>query len=336
MANVDRVLIDDWYVVARIEDCPPNSIKSVRLLGEDLVLWRGSTSESPILAWQDRCPHRGTRLSLGKIVDDTFTCKYHGWAYNSAGQCVNIPSSGAQRPPTGICIKTYQCQECWGLVWVSLGNPAHDVPPFPEWNDPNYRKIYFGTHSHHFYASPFRVFESIFDTSHFSFVHQGSLGTDTQPEVGEQIVEVKSDSITISNIEINQSSIGSTGIDSRVTYTYKIYPPLTLYGYKESIKGKMTFLNTVTPIDEEESLVWGQLAMDYGHEIPKLEIAQFYDEVMSQDIPVVGSQRPKLLPLLSQNDSNTPWTSEVHAPCDQASVAYRRCLKKLGITYGVC
>ncbi|MBO1352000.1 MAG: hypothetical protein EBE86_033640 [Hormoscilla sp. GUM202] len=52
--------------------------------------------------------------------------------------------------------------------------------------------------------------------------------------------------------------------------------------------------------------------------------------------PSKESQRPVCLPLLSQNNTDTQWSPEVHASCDRASIAYRRWLKKLGITYGVC
>ena len=64
----EPVLFNDWHVVGRSQDLNAGKVLSVRLLEQDLVLWRHHHQP---LAWQDRCPHRGARLSLGKIVDRT-------------------------------------------------------------------------------------------------------------------------------------------------------------------------------------------------------------------------------------------------------------------------
>ena len=61
---------------------------AVRLLGEDLVLWRAG---GQAVAWQDLCVHRGTRLSLGKVEDGLLVCPYHGWRYDGNGRCVADP-----------------------------------------------------------------------------------------------------------------------------------------------------------------------------------------------------------------------------------------------------
>ena len=82
----DPVLIEDWHPVARVEDLAGGGPVAARLLGEDLVLWRSS---SGLFAWRDLCVHRGTRLSLGRVVDGSrLECPYHGWTYAADGRCV--------------------------------------------------------------------------------------------------------------------------------------------------------------------------------------------------------------------------------------------------------
>ena len=83
----DPVLINDWHVMGRAEDLAEGAVLPVRLLGEELVLWR---SNGQVLAWQDLCLHRGARLSLGRVEAGSLICPYHGWSYNQAGQCVRI------------------------------------------------------------------------------------------------------------------------------------------------------------------------------------------------------------------------------------------------------
>lgn len=134
----DDVLINDWHVVARSADVPYGELLAARLLYEDIVLWRAN---GEIFAWQDLCIHRGTRLSLGKVEEEMLVCPYHGWNYNKEGRCVKIPAHPNRTPPTKAKVKRYQAREKYGLIWMSLGEPVQDIPPFPEWDDVAYRKI---------------------------------------------------------------------------------------------------------------------------------------------------------------------------------------------------
>ncbi len=96
MIGNDTVLLNDWYPVARSDALAEGQLRGVRLLGEDLALWRAG---GQAFAWQDRCIHRGTRLSLGKVEDGLLACPYHGWRYDGTGRCVRIPAHPAQTPP---------------------------------------------------------------------------------------------------------------------------------------------------------------------------------------------------------------------------------------------
>ena len=124
------MLVDDWHPVAASDEAARQSVMPARLLGEDLVIWRGEDGTPPC-AWRDLCVHRGTRLSLGKVENCTLRCPYHGWVYGADGQCVSIPAQPDVLPPKKARATTYRAVERYGLVWVSLGRPAHDVPPFP-------------------------------------------------------------------------------------------------------------------------------------------------------------------------------------------------------------
>ena len=117
----DPVLIHDWHPVVPLRDLPAGKPLGVRLLGEDVVLWRAGQT---ILAWQDLCIHRGTRLSLGRIDGETIECPYHGWTYGPDGRCVAIPAHPDQRPPARAVVRTYRAVERYDMVWVSLGEPA--------------------------------------------------------------------------------------------------------------------------------------------------------------------------------------------------------------------
>jgi nitrite reductase/ring-hydroxylating ferredoxin subunit len=98
-----------------------------RLLGQELALWRDAAGQPN--AWENRCPHRGVRLTLGLHLGSEVRCLYHGLRYASGtGRCTAIPSLGNRELPRqlNICVKTFAVREKYGLVWARLGECAHE------------------------------------------------------------------------------------------------------------------------------------------------------------------------------------------------------------------
>ena len=159
----DPVLFNDWHPVATVADLDASPVAGIRLLDEDIVVWRGGTR---LHAWRDACVHRGTRLSLGKIIDaDCIQCPYHGWVYDSEGQCIRIPAMPDHTPPARARIESFRVREQYGLVWVCMGQPANDIAPFPEWHNPEFRKLLCGPYP--VQTSGPRIIENFLDVAHF-------------------------------------------------------------------------------------------------------------------------------------------------------------------------
>lgn len=316
----DPVLLNDWHVVALGKDLKDDAPLAVRLLEEDIVLWRVA---GQVLAWQDLCIHRGTRLSLGKIEKDTLICPYHGWTYNSEGQCVRIPAHPNQTPPAKARAKVYRAQERYGWIWVCPGEPANDIPPFPQWDDANFRKVHCGPYT--FQASGPRAVENFLDVTHFPYVHQGYLGDPNFPEVSDYEAEVTPEGVIARDITVYQPDPDGSGKGAYVTYTYQVLRPLTAMFVKSSEGPRFAMYFTVTPVAERVSIAWTYVAMDYG-DTPEEEIVKFEDMITWQDVPIVESQRPELLPLDLQ--------AELHLRSDRTAIAYRKWLGELGLTFG--
>ncbi len=316
----DPVLVNDWHVVAYAPNLTADKPMAVRLLEEDLVLWR---TGDKIHAWRDLCVHRGTRLSLGKVQGETLMCAYHGWTYNEAGQCIRFPAHPTQTPPATACVKTYRAREKYNWVWVCLGNPTQDIPPFAQWDDTSFRKIHCGPY--HFNASGPRAVENFLDVTHFPFVHQGYLGDPEHPEVSEYEAEVRPDGVTARDITVWQPDPDGSGKGANVTYTYDVLRCLTAFFIKSSSGPRFAMYFTVTPVSELQSIAWTYVAMDYD-DLPEDEIRKFEDMITWQDVPIVESQRPELLPLDLQ--------AELHLRSDRTAIAYRKWLRQLGLTFG--
>jgi phenylpropionate dioxygenase-like ring-hydroxylating dioxygenase large terminal subunit len=312
--------LNEWHVVARSEDVTVGKPYGFRLLDEDIVVWRNGDQ---LLAWQDLCIHRGTRLSLGKVENETLTCPYHGWVYNTEGKCVKIPAHPEQIPPIRARVKPYKALERYGWVWVSLGEPTHDIPVYKEWDDPSYRKIYAGPYC--FKAAAPRVLENFLDVGHFPFVHEGYLGDRYHTEITDYEAVVDENGITSDDIHVWQPNPDGTGIGKDVAYTYRVLRPLIAYFAKKADQVFSIYF-AVTPISEFETQGWMWMSMNYGYDTPEEQIREFQDVVSGQDIPIVESQRPERLPLDLQ--------TELHLRSDRTAIAYRRWLKELGLTIG--
>ena len=117
-----------WYPVtwsSRVGDRPVQA----QLLGERIVLCR---DDGRVYALQDRCPHRGVPLHLGrKRFPGTLTCPYHGWTYRlDTGVLCAAITDGPSSPIAGkVSVRAYPVAERLGLVWVFVGDGQTNPPP---------------------------------------------------------------------------------------------------------------------------------------------------------------------------------------------------------------
>lgn len=113
-----------WYPVASSDDLPFRHVYHGQLLGQELAIWRAD--DGYVNVWENRCLHRGVRLSIGINDGTELKCQYHGWRYaNRTAGCTYIPAHPADAPARRITNRTYPVKERFGLVWAAL---AADVP----------------------------------------------------------------------------------------------------------------------------------------------------------------------------------------------------------------
>lgn len=320
----DPVMLNEWFVVGRSSDLGEGGVMPAKLLGTDLVLWR---TGGEVMAWRDLCAHRGSRLSLGKVKDGQIVCPYHAWHFDKTGACTLIPAMPKVKPPPRACAETYRAKEDYGFIWVSMGTPARDVPPYPEWTDDSFRKLVVGPYN--FNASPFRTIENFTDIPHFPHVHPMINGDPARPDVFEDFeVHRDEDGLQLSPVWVYQPFADHRGVPVMAEYRYTISRPLTAYFAKDTGEGnKFCMMLTLTPLEENDCLVWLLVGINFGDQVTEEQIIARQDEVFAQDKWIVESQRPQRIPLDLQD--------ELHVRVDKYSVAYRRWLKDLGLTWGV-
>jgi nitrite reductase/ring-hydroxylating ferredoxin subunit len=119
-----------WFAVGRGAEVVPRHIAQTQLLGTELALWRDDAGS--LNAWENRCPHRGVRLSIGTHAGTELRCQYHGWRFASgSGQCTVIPAHPSQKPASGVHVRTYSVVERYHLVWVSPDADSTPAPSLP-------------------------------------------------------------------------------------------------------------------------------------------------------------------------------------------------------------
>jgi phenylpropionate dioxygenase-like ring-hydroxylating dioxygenase large terminal subunit len=125
-------LLRRYWVPALLSEeipLPGGAPVRVRLLGEGLVAFRLQDGEVGLL--RESCSHRGASLFFGQNEPGGLRCSYHGWKYDVAGRCVDMPNE----PPLStfkerVQHPAYPCAERGGIVWAYLG-PPEDRPDLP-------------------------------------------------------------------------------------------------------------------------------------------------------------------------------------------------------------
>lgn len=314
----EMVAANEWHVVYRSSDLGEGEIRPVRLLGEDLVLWR---TQGRAMAWLDLCIHRGARLTLGRIQNGELVCPYHGWRYDCEGQCTHIPSQPSLPVPRRARATTYHCQERYGFVWVCTGEPAADLPDLPHWHDESFEKVYTGPYE--IASSGPRIVENVVDVTHFPFVHDDMLGQEGEPDaIGEYEVHTSDDGIRTSPIEVFQPAGDHRRVPVRSVYRFWIPRPLTSYLVKQLDDERcFSHFMPVTPLEHDRSLLWVLTSANFDKDGAQARITARNDEIFGQDIPIVECQRPARIP--------GEIAQELHVRADKLSVVYRRWLGEM-------
>ncbi len=144
--------------------------KFVRILGEDLVLFKDKGGNVGLIA--DHCVHRGASLVYGRTEERGIACAYHGWLYDTSGNCLETPAEPADSKfHLTVRIKAYPVQKFIGMYWAYLGpQPAPVIPHYDLWVRKDGRR--------HLYLQPqldanwLQPMENSMDPAHLQILHQ--------------------------------------------------------------------------------------------------------------------------------------------------------------------
>jgi phenylpropionate dioxygenase-like ring-hydroxylating dioxygenase large terminal subunit len=114
-----------WYPLTASRNVGAAPVALERM-GERIVLWRDA--ENAVHAQEDRCPHRGARLSQGRVIDATIVCPYHGIAIDPDGRIASVPALPGCPIEGRLAVRTYAVQERAEAIWAYFPTPAGEAP----------------------------------------------------------------------------------------------------------------------------------------------------------------------------------------------------------------
>jgi phenylpropionate dioxygenase-like ring-hydroxylating dioxygenase large terminal subunit len=179
-----------WFVVARSDEVSATPI-AVVAFGRPFTLVRDSALG--VLAFEDRCPHRGAPLSLGKLGSRGLTCAYHGWTFGRDGRCLSRPGTGATASNADIRVPVFPARERDGLIWISAKD-SNPLPPRALELDPAKRRFLAQLS---WRAPILEAQENFLDALHTPFIHPGLVRNSRQRAAVRVILQKTADGFMV-------------------------------------------------------------------------------------------------------------------------------------------
>ena len=305
-----------WYPIAFSKDIVSHTLSSFNLLDEPLILYRNAQQEPVCL--QDRCPHRSTPLSLGRLVNGVVECRYHGWQFNSDGQCTRIPAIQSDNAfPPNACVPKRLTQEKHGFIWIHQGNT--DIGPLPTYTDElfsvenNFRFDYSID-----VAIPHELMiENLLDPAHLPFAHHGTLSKrDKAAPIGF-------------DVQHHQTHIQGTATVTEPQQNKKIHfyflPPHCVYfdvDFGNKGMRQIHYCIPLTPDTMRLNSIFFYKNMPWLNWVPFINSIQkrMSKKIVNQDIAMLQGQHHNI------NQGAKAWNQAINA--DKMAMAYRHWLNQ--------
>ncbi len=294
MRHTSGTLHENWYAACTSAELGKDKPLGRTIMNEMIAVYRDQDGKP--VALLDRCLHRNALLSEGDVFDGCIGCPYHGWTYNSQGQCVNIPSEG---PETFVredkTVERFATMERDGLVWVYMGDPD-DIK-----NEPFRMPFYKGDGWDSYYMiTPFKnnvtnLAENFMDVPHTVFVHskwfrnQKRQNGEAMCRRTDSMVEIEylhKDDIGFADWALNPDRLPMTHFD-------RFYMPnVTRVDYSWGSERHFVISSQITPVSEYESMVYTAIAFRFGALTKLLKpFFQWYTrQVIQQDVVIMDIQ----------------------------------------------
>ena len=292
---------NQWYAILDSKSLKKKPVGLTRM-GERIVLWRNG--EGRVVCMPDRCPHRGTALSIGKVVDGNLACRYHGLRYDCSGQCVRVPAYGeGYRIPKSLKVKSFTVREEHGLIWLWWGEERAELPEIPWLDDIPKDPAECISKSAVWPFNYARITENQFDV----MFGVGDFFESFHCKVEGEAIH------TWGNLRC-----GSKRKDDKNIWPWRIsmrFPNLSMI----EVSPRFRSLAIATPIDDNTSWMHIRSYQNFSRTFPVRQMIDFYCIHFLYTVPLYRQDFPVW-------QSQTPWYTDVGiyklVPCDEGVAKY--------------
>ena len=293
-----------WQPAALVDELQgPRAIRPVKLLGEDLVMFKDEQGRYGLI---DRhCAHRGADLAFGRLEQGGLRCAFHGWLFDVSGQCLQTPAEPKDsKLCQGIKQRAYPVVEKSGILWAYLGEG--EPPAFPELD------CFVAPESHvfafkgHWECNWLQALEVGVDPSHASYLHRFFEDEDTSASntYGRQFRGASASSdmpmtkimreydrpiINVEHTEYGMRLITLREIDAERTHvrvTNQIFP----HAFVIPMNQEMTITQYHVPIDDE-NCYWYSIFTSFTTPVDKKKMRD--QRLATYELPDYKSRRNK-------------------------------------------
>ena len=173
-----------WQPAALIEELDgPRRVKPVRLLGEDLVIFKDDAGRYGLV--ERHCPHRGADLAYGRCEDGGLRCPFHGWLFDVEGRCLETPAEPEDSTlHTRVRQRAFPVVAKSGVLWAYLGDGA--PPPFAAFDCVEAPDAYTFAFKGLWECNWLQALEVGIDPAHASYLHRFFEDEDRNAAYGKQ------------------------------------------------------------------------------------------------------------------------------------------------------
>lgn len=306
-----------WYVVADSRELRQGTVLARTVLDRPLAVFRDAGGRP--VALEDRCAHRATPLSAGRVEAGRLRCGYHGWQYDGAGLVTEIPSLGPGRAPRGCAVRAYEVRERDDYVYVRLadaGSPAPDIEPFalPHRSARGFRHLRL---VNRFPAPLLRCVQNFVDIPHTAYVHAGLFRSPRAQRLAAR-VERRGGSVLVrylherANLGLFARFLNRGGAEIEHVDAFHA-PNVTCVEYAFGGGRHFVITSQSVPVAADETLVYTDLAFAYGVWTTATApvVRWLAQRIIDQDIAILGRQTAAIRAL---GERSTPAAADtIHA-----------------------